>query len=178
MSLITTEFAEIRAEFEATVGDVVYATMTTVDKLGRPRARVLIPVWEESDGVPYGWLATYQTPVKEAHLARNPHTTFSYWSPRQNQVAVDAVSHWTDDVAERQHVWDLYRATSPPGAGYDLGRFWSSPTDPKLRVLAIAPWRILVVRGRDLRSRIWQPERMNRQIDAVTTDTLRKEITR
>lgn len=154
---VTADFAEIEAEFDATVGDVVYATMTTVDLKGRPRARVLIPVWERPDGSPTGWLATYRTPVKEAHLANNPHTTFSYWSPRQNQVAIDAVGSWTEDADERRHVWDLYRAGSPPGAGYDLGRFWTGPSDPELRVLRLAPWRIQVIRGHDLRSRIWRP---------------------
>lgn len=79
--------------------------MTTVDLKGRPRARVLIPVWERPDGSPTGWLATYR---------------------------------------------------SPPGAGYDLGRFWTGPSDPELRVLRLAPWRIQVIRGHDLRSRIWR----------------------
>ncbi|MBE1530885.1 hypothetical protein H4W34_000718 [Actinomadura algeriensis] len=86
-------YAEIRDEFDAYVGDIVYATMTTVDGKGRPRARVLIPVWEVVDGRPVGWLATYKTPVKAAHLAGNPHTTFSYWTPRQNAVSVDAVAN-------------------------------------------------------------------------------------
>jgi general stress protein 26 len=150
-------FDRIREQFDAYVGDVVYATMTTVDRRGRPRARVLIPVWEEVDGRPLGWLATYPTPVKVAHLAANPHTTFSYWSPKQNQVAVDAVAAWVDDPATRRHVWDLYARTSPPGAGYDLGRFWRSPDDPQLRVLRVQPYRIQVVRGSDLRSTIWTP---------------------
>jgi general stress protein 26 len=164
MTRVVTDFAEVRPEFEAYVGDVVYATMTTVDAKGRPRARVLIPVWEGLAGTPSGWLATYRTPVKEAHLAHNPHTTFSYWSPRQNQVAVDAVGRWTDDPEERRHVWDVYRAGSPRGAGYDLGRFWSGPDDPTLRVLRIEPWRIQVVRGRDLRSTIWKPARGERAV--------------
>ncbi|MCO1660497.1 pyridoxamine 5'-phosphate oxidase family protein [Pseudonocardia humida] len=151
-------FDRIRAQFEAYVGDVVYATMTTVDRRGRPRARVLIPVWEEVEGSPVGWLATFPTPVKDAHLAANPHTTFSYWSPRQNQVAVDTVAHWVDDPATRRHVWDLYARTSPPGAGYDLGRFWSSPDDPRLRVLRMRPYRIQVIRGSDLRGTIWTPD--------------------
>ncbi len=152
-------FGAIREQFDSYVGDIVYATMTTVDRKGRPRARVLIPVWElpDPDAGPLGWLATFRTPVKDAHLAHNPHTTFSYWSPKQNQVAVDAVAEWTGDPATRRHVWDLYRRTSPRGAGYDLGQFWRDPDDPELAVLRLQPWRIQVVRGRDLRSTIWRP---------------------
>ncbi|MFI6385856.1 pyridoxamine 5'-phosphate oxidase family protein [Nonomuraea sp. NPDC050547] len=151
-----TKFSEIQDAFEAYIGDIVYATMTTVDKRNRPRARVLIPIWEVVDGEPLGWLATYRTPVKAAHLANNPHTTFSYWTARQNAVNVDTVAEWVTDVEVKRRVWDLYRKTSPRGAGYDLGNFWTSPTDPKLHVLRLDPWRVQVIRGTDLRSQIWK----------------------
>lgn len=39
-----TSFDEIKDQFDTYIGDIVYATMTTVDQKGRPRARVLIPV--------------------------------------------------------------------------------------------------------------------------------------
>ncbi|MEU4512242.1 pyridoxamine 5'-phosphate oxidase family protein [Nonomuraea wenchangensis] len=154
-----TSFGEIEKQFAAYIGDIVYATMTTVDAKGRPRARVLIPVWEVVDGRPLGWLATYRTPVKTAHLAGNPHTTFSYWSPRQNAVSLDTVAEWVSDPAVVRRVWNLYREGSPPGAGYELGNFWSSPEDPRLGVLRLTPWRVQVIRGADLHSRIWQPGR-------------------
>ncbi|GAA2455330.1 pyridoxamine 5'-phosphate oxidase family protein [Actinomadura vinacea] len=151
------DFSAIRDAFDTYVGDIVYSTMTTVDTKGRPRARVLIPVWEMVDDRPLGWLCTFKTPVKTAHLAANPHTTFSYWSPRQNAVYVDTVAEWTDDDDIKRHVWDLYIKGSPPGAGYDPGQFWKGPTDPKFAVLRLEPWRVQVVRGTDLNSRIWQP---------------------
>jgi hypothetical protein len=71
-------FSEIQKEFFRYMGYIVYATMTTVDAKGRARARILIAVWEVIDGRPVGWLATFKTPVKMAHLAGNPHATFSY----------------------------------------------------------------------------------------------------
>jgi hypothetical protein len=43
-------FYEIKDEFFGYMGDIVYATMTTVDAKGRPRARILIAVWEVADG--------------------------------------------------------------------------------------------------------------------------------
>lgn len=131
--------------------------MVTVDAQNRPRTRILIPIWESADGRPRGWLATYRTPVKAAHLARNPHTSFSYWKPGNNSVAIEAEATWAEEPEVKRHVWDLYRATSPRGAGYDLGNFWRSPADPKLHVLRLDPWRIQVIRGTDLRSRIWTP---------------------
>lgn len=159
MAIHVKSFTELQDQFNAYIGDIVYATMTTVDKKGRPRARVLIPVWEIVDGRPIGWLATYKTPVKAAHLAGNPHTTFSYWTPRQNAVNVDTVAEWVHDLTTKQYVWDLYRRTSPAGAGYDLGSFWrEGPADPELHLLRLTPWRVQVIRGTDLHSRIWKTE--------------------
>ncbi|MFI7468635.1 pyridoxamine 5'-phosphate oxidase family protein [Nonomuraea sp. NPDC049646] len=154
---MTTSFAEIESEFNAYVGAIRYATMVTVDARNRPRTRILIPVWETVDGRPRGWLATYRTPVKAAHLAGNPHTSFSYWKPGNSSVAIEATAAWVEDAETKRHVWDLYRTISPRGAGYDLGAFWRSPTDPALHVLRLEPWRVQVIRGTDLRSRIWTP---------------------
>ncbi|MFB8006292.1 pyridoxamine 5'-phosphate oxidase family protein [Nocardia sp. NPDC056000] len=156
--MATTEFDVIRPEFDAYIGDIVYATMVTVDGKHRPRARVLIPVWEVVDGHPVGWLATYRTPVKEAHLAGNPNTTFSYWNRKQNSVHIDATADWIplEDLETRQYVWDMYQRTSPQGAGYPLGQFWHGIQDPKLHILKLEPWRIQVIRGRDLRSILWR----------------------
>ncbi|MFI9405602.1 pyridoxamine 5'-phosphate oxidase family protein [Nocardia sp. NPDC052316] len=156
MTSKVTAFADIEMEFDAYVGQIGYATMVTVDKQHRPRTRVLIPVWEHAGGTPLGWLATYKTPVKAAHIAANPHVNFSYWAPGNNSVAVDATAEWVDAPEIRERVWQLYRQTSPPGAGYDLGQFWHSPQDPTLQILRLDPWRMQVIRGRDLRSRIWQ----------------------
>ncbi|MFT2016712.1 pyridoxamine 5'-phosphate oxidase family protein [Streptomyces sp. 796.1] len=156
MALNVSSFSALESEFLQYVSDIRYATMTTVDKQGRPRARVLLPVWEVVDGQPVGWLATYKTPVKSAHLANNPHTTYSYWSPRQNAVFIDSVSTWVDDPATKLRGWELYRKGSPAGVGYDPRGYWSGgPTDPQYHLLRIEPWRVQVLRGRDLSSRIW-----------------------
>ena len=55
-------------------------------------------------------------------------------------------------------VWDLYRRGSPPRVGYDPGRYWKGPEDPRFAMLCLDPWRVQVVRGADLRSRIWRAE--------------------
>lgn len=160
MATRVSSFATIEDQFNAYLREIVYATMTTVDTKSRPRARVLTAVWEQVDGQPRGWLATYKTPVKTAHLANNPHATFSYWSPRQNAVAIDTVAEWADDIKTKRHVWQLYERTSPAGVGYPLGNFWpGGPTDPKLHVLRLTPWRVQVIRGTDLHSHIWRSPR-------------------
>ncbi|MCP2164162.1 pyridoxamine 5'-phosphate oxidase family protein [Goodfellowiella coeruleoviolacea] len=153
------DFAEMQGTFFAYIRDIKYATMTTVDRRGRPRARVLLPIWEVVDGRPVGWLAAFRTPVKTAHLANNPHTTYSYWSPRQNAVFVDSVSTWVDDEPTRRYAWELYRSGSPAGVGYDPHTYWpGGPTDPGYQVLRIDAWRVQLVRGTDLHSTIWTAE--------------------
>jgi NAD(P)-dependent dehydrogenase (short-subunit alcohol dehydrogenase family)/general stress protein 26 len=153
------KFDDIQDSFFDYVQDIVYATMITVDKLGRPRARVLLPIWQVVDGEPIGWLAAYRTPVKTAHLANNPHATFSYWSDRQNVVHVDTVSTWVDDTDVKHKAWELYRKGSPPGVGYDPIRYWrKGMDDPEFAVLRMVPWRVQVVRGTDLFSRIWESD--------------------
>ncbi|MFC3890690.1 pyridoxamine 5'-phosphate oxidase family protein [Lentzea rhizosphaerae] len=157
--LTVSSFADIEEKFFEYVADIKYCTMITVDKRNRPRARVLLPIWEVVDGRPVGWLAAYKTPVKVAHLARNPHATFSYWSPRQNVVHVDTVSLWVDDPEIKRDVWALYRKGSPFPVGYDPITYWKGgPEDPEYHVLRMEPYRVQVVRGTDLQSRIWLGE--------------------
>jgi general stress protein 26 len=159
----TESFAQIRDDVAEIIGTIVYATMTTVDRRGRPRSRVLIVVWELDGPRPVGWLATFKTPVKAAHLAHNPHVTTSYWSPRQDAVYLDSVATWVDDADIDQRVWQMYRQGSPPGAGYDPAAYWSGPDDPAFHVLRLDPWRVQVLRARDvargdLTGRIWRPD--------------------
>ena len=152
-------FTDIHRKFLAYVSDIQYCTMVTVDASNRPRARVMLPIWELVDGLPVGWLAVYKTPVKARHLERNPHTTYSYWSPRQNAAHIDAVSSWIDDSAMKEYAWNAYCTGSPAGVGYDPIGFWpGGPTDPKYHLIRIDPWRIQLVRGTDLSSVIWQTD--------------------
>jgi len=67
----TTDFAEIAAEFRRRVEQTQWASMTTVDERGRPRGRLVHPVWEE----PVGWLATGRHSFKARHLERNPYVS-------------------------------------------------------------------------------------------------------
>lgn len=157
MAQHVSSFAAISTTFDGYIRDIQYCTMITIDRHHRPRARIMLPIWELVDDRPIGWLAVYRTPLKEAHLAGNPHTTYSYWDPRQNAVHIDAVTTWAEDQEVRERGWRLYRAGSPAGVGYDPIRFWrGGPTDPQYHLLKIDPWRVQLVRGTDLRSRIWQ----------------------
>lgn len=155
-------FAEIEEDFLAFTAEIVWCTATTVDPRGRPRSRVLHPIFIVVDGRPVGWVLTSRTPVKTTHLAANPHVACSYWSPAQNTVQADCVASWVEDPHEKLRVYDLF-ATTPPPLGYDVSGYGpDGPRSPLFTPLRLDPWRVQVLRfpgwGGDLTPRIWRPE--------------------
>ena len=120
-------FAEIEEEFTARVSRIVWCTVATVDRQGRPRTRILHPIWEGSTG----WIATGRHSLKEKHLAANPYLSVSYWDQEHQQVYVDAKAEWQDDQAEKLRIWNLYKDTPAP-YGYDPAIIWQAgPDDPE-----------------------------------------------
>src|SRR6202158_901086 len=86
----TLNFAEIEPEFMRRVERIVWCTVATVDRQGRPRTRILHPIWEVADGMPVGYIATGRHSLKEKHLAGTPYVSLTYWDPVHEQVYVDA----------------------------------------------------------------------------------------
>lgn len=152
----TRSFADIAPEFNARVARIVWCTVTTVDGKGRPRSRILHPVWEGSTG----WIATGRQTLKAKHLAGNPYVSLTYWDPQHQQVYADCRAQWADDPETKRRIWELYKATPPP-LGYDLVMFWKSPEDPTLGILKLTPWRIELSAISDLATRtpprVWHP---------------------
>jgi general stress protein 26 len=132
------EFSEIEADFMARVSRTIWCTVTTVDSKGRPRGRLLHPIWEG----PTGWIATGRQTFKARHIAANPYVSLAYWDPQHEQVYADCRAEWVDDMDEKQRLWDLFKSTPEP-LGYDLGMFWKDGVgDPSYGLLRLTPWRI------------------------------------
>jgi hypothetical protein len=139
---------------------VVWSMVTTVDAEGRPRARVLHPLWEPTESGLDGWILTRATPVKSRHLASNPHVGCSYLGANHDVASFDCTGEWRDGEADRRHVWDAFTALAPP-LGYDpVTIFPDGPLGPDLRVLHLSPYRVQVGRAVDLargeRPRLWR----------------------
>jgi general stress protein 26 len=133
-------FADIADEFNARVARIVWCTVATVDLKGRPRTRILHPIWEGSTG----WIATGRHSHKAKHLAHNPYVSLSYWDQQHQQIYADCRAEWVDDAATRRRIWDLYKNTPPP-LGYDpaIIPVWKDgPDTPEFGVLKLTPWRI------------------------------------
>jgi general stress protein 26 len=130
-------FAEIEDEFMARVRRIAWATVATVDRRGRPRTRILHPIWEGATG----WIATGRQSHKAKHLAANPWVSVSYWDAQHQQIHADCKAEWVDDLGERKRIWELYKSTPPP-LGYDPAIIWPSAEDASFGLLKLTPWRV------------------------------------
>ncbi len=130
-------FSVIEEEFQKRISRIVWCTFTTVDRRGRPRSRILHPIWEGTTG----WIATGRQSHKGKHIANNPFVSLTYWDPGHEQVHVECRAEWDDSEENKQMVWDLYKETPEP-LGYDLKMIWSDAKDPSLGVIKLTPWRI------------------------------------
>ena len=150
-------FDDIAADFDERVRRIVWATVTTVDRSGRPRSRLLHPIW---DG-PTGYIMTGPASHKAKHLAANPYVSVSYWDPKHDTVFAECKSEWVADPAQKQRVWDLFENTPEP-YGYNPAMFWpDGPATPAFGVMKLTPWRIELYSLADLAQRrmatVWRP---------------------
>jgi general stress protein 26 len=138
---------ELLGEFVRVAHRIVWCTLATVDRRGRPRSRVVHPYWERTaDGVT-GWIFTRPTTPKVAHLARTPYVSCSYWDPVQEVAVAECDAALADDEASRRALWDLVSAAPEP-LGFDpriMG--CTDPLDPVVTVLRMTPWRLSTPAG-------------------------------
>jgi hypothetical protein len=163
MCAMTVRFSELEDDFLRITTATGYCVLTTVDERGRPRGRVLNPVFVAVDGRPRGYALTGRTPLKTRHIDANPHVSCAFWSPSHDTVFADCVASWVEDEAEKQHVFGLFAREPPDGwgaagvAGWGEER-WRSPIFTPLR---LEPWRVQVMRGEEyphgqLGGRVWR----------------------
>ena len=139
---------EVAPAFVAMAHTIVWASAATVDSQGRPRSRILHPLWQWDGATLTGWIATGPTPAKRAHLAHSPYVSLNYWAPSQDTCLAECRADWCFDDETRTRIWQLFAETPPP-VGYDPAIIpaWTSPTAPAFAVLRLAPWRLRVFPG-------------------------------
>ncbi len=147
---------ELAGDFHRITGRVVWCTVTTVDRKGRPRARILHPVWDGQTG----WIATGRNSFKAKHIANNPYVSCSYWDQQHEQVYAECRASWDDRPETKRWLWELLKATPPP-VGYDPGMFWpGGPESPDFGALKLEPWRVEVWNLQEMASgkpsRVWR----------------------
>jgi hypothetical protein len=142
------ELQKVAPAFVEMAHEIVWCTVATVDAKGRPRSRILHPIWQWESGRLTGWIATGPTPVKRAHLTASPFVSCNYWTPSHDTCLAECEARWAFDDATRKRVWDLFK-NAPAPVGYDPGMIpgWDSPTSPAFAVLRLDPWRLRVFPG-------------------------------
>jgi pyridoxamine 5'-phosphate oxidase-like protein len=133
------EFADIAEEFAARTTRMVWCNVATIDAQGRPRSRILHPIWEGN----VGWITTDPRTLKARHLARVPYVSLAYVAAPEKPAYADCLAQWVDDLAQKQRTWDLVAATPAP-LGFDPAPIYGSPDGPRFGLLKLTPWRIEV----------------------------------
>ena len=128
---------------------IVWCSAASVDRRGRPRSRVLHPLWTWDGRTLSGVIATGPTPTKRAHLDASPHLSLNYWTPAQDTCVAECRARWAFDDATRVYVWDAFKQAPAP-VGYDpalIPPWKDGPTSPAFAVLQLEPWRLRVTPG-------------------------------
>ncbi len=141
-----TSLEEIAPRFRDTAHAIGMAVAATVDAAGRPRTRVVQPVWEWSGGELTGWMTTVATAPKVADVQRLPVLSLTYWNPAQDTATADCAVEVLGDAAERAAAWARV-ATAPGAARFDPSSHWSGPDDPTFGVLRLRPTALQVMEG-------------------------------
>ena len=142
------ELSVVAPAFVAMAHQIVWCSAATVDTRGRPRSRILHPIWDWDGARLEGWVATRPTPTKRAHLQAHPFVSLSYWSPAHDTCVAECRAIWAFDSATRQLVWDRF-VNGPAPVGYNpaIVPGWDSPTAEAFAVLRLEPWRLRVFPG-------------------------------
>ena len=142
------ELAEVAPAFLEMAHRIVWCSAATVDVQGRPRSRILHPLWQWDGRQLVGWVATSPTPIKRAHLETHPYMSMNYWSPSHDTCVADCRAQLALDDDTRTIVWNLF-VHAPPPVGYDpaIVPAWKSPTSEAFAVLRLEPWRLRVFPG-------------------------------
>ena len=143
-----TSLQDIAPAFVEMAHAIVWCSAATVDAKGRPRSRVLHPIWQWDGARLTGWIATGPTPTKRAHLAASPHLSCNYWSPNQDTCVAECRAEWAFDDGTRSMVWNLFR-DGPAPVGYDPAMIpgWDSAASSNFAALKLRPWRLRVMPG-------------------------------
>jgi hypothetical protein len=143
-----TELPRIAPAFVAMAHRIVWATVATTGADGRPRSRVLHPIWEWDGAALTGWIATSPRSPKAADLAHQPSVSLTYWDPSHDTCTADCDAAWDTSPEARQAGWDRF-LHGPAPVGYDPSIIpsWTSPEAEDFGILRLHPTRLRVMPG-------------------------------
>ena len=142
------KLAEVAPAFVEMAHRIVWSSAATVDAHGRPRSRVLHPIWQWDGQRLEGWIATSPTPMKRAHLSASPYLSLNYWAPSQDTCLAECRATWAFDDETRSMVWERF-SNAPEPVGFDPAIIpgWESATSAAFAGIHLEPWRLRVFPG-------------------------------
>jgi Pyridoxamine 5'-phosphate oxidase len=145
------ELSVVAPAFAEMANDMVYCTLTTIDRRGRPRARIVHTMWEWDGASLAGWVGSLVTPMKTAHLRSNPYVSCNYWdgAERYDTCVAECRAELLLDEESRVEGWERFKAVPPP-LGYDpaiIPQWKDGPMSPHWGVMRLEPWRVRVFPG-------------------------------
>lgn len=144
-----TALADVAPAFVDMAHRIVWCSAATVGRHGRPRSRILHPIWQWDGSALLGWIATGPTPLKRTHLEHSPYISLNYWTSNHDTCSAECRAEWAFDDATRLRVWDMFK-DAPAPVGYDPAIIppWSGgPLTPAFAALRLEPLRLRVFPG-------------------------------
>jgi hypothetical protein len=138
--------SKLASPFVEVAHRIVWATLATVDRAGRPRSRLVRPLWEWDGERLVGWVGSAVTPMKRAHLEATPFVSINYWDPAHDVATAECRAELLLDDASCTELWETFKALDPP-LGYDgatIPMWRDGPTSPAFGALRLDPWRLRV----------------------------------
>ena len=139
--------AEVAPVFVGMAHRIVWCTVATTGGDGRPRTRVLHPIWEWDGTTLTGWIATSPKSPKASEIADVPAVSLTYWSANHDTCSADC-----DAVFESAH--SARNRLEPLRRGSRAGRLrpLEHPAVDQLRrrgvrILCLTPHRLRVMDG-------------------------------
>lgn len=142
------ELDDIAPAFVDMAHRIVWCTVATVEPSGRPRTRILHPIWSFEGGRLTGWIATSPQSLKASHLDHEPEISLTYWEPNHDTCTADCTTTWELDEEARRAGWDRF-AGAPEPVGYDprIIPGWTDPMAEGFGILRLDPHRLRVMPG-------------------------------
>ncbi len=139
---------EVAPAFVAMAHRIVWCTVATTDVQGKPRSRVLHPIWEWEGGKLTGWIATSPQSPKRRDLDATPNVSLTYWDATHDTCTADCHVEWELDIESKRRGWNRF-ANGPAPVGYDprLIPSWTSPDAESFGIIRLEPSRLRVMPG-------------------------------
>ncbi len=128
------ELAVVAPAFAEMANRIIYCTLATVDRGGRPRSRMVHTLWEWDGSSLVGWVGSIVTPMKRAHLQRTPYVSCNYWDGAEayDTCVAECRAELLLDETSRLQGWERFKSVPPP-LGYDpaiIPQWKEGPTSP------------------------------------------------